>query len=193
MQPTARFSEALAYACHLHAAQQRKGSTIPYVAHLLAVTAIVLEHGGSEDEAIAAVLHDAIEDQGGVPVREEIRRRFGDQVAQIVEGCTDADTIPKPPWRARKQAYLTGLATAGPAVRLVSAADKLHNLRSLVVDYRRLGEALWDRFNGGKQGTLWYYRAVATELESSPCAQLVDELRQALAELERLVAAQSPE
>ena len=106
MQPTARFSEALVYASQLHASQRRKSSDIPYIAHLLAVTALVLEQGADEDEAIAALLHDAVEDQGGAPVREEIRRRFGRRVADIVDGCTDAETIPKPPWRERKESYL---------------------------------------------------------------------------------------
>jgi (p)ppGpp synthase/HD superfamily hydrolase len=187
VQLTEQFSAALVYACQLHSEQVRKGSEVPYVAHLLSVAAIVLEHGGTEDEAIAAVLHDAIEDQGGPPTRDEIRRRFGDNVAAIVDGCTDADTIPKPPWRERKEAYLAHLATATPSVRLVSAADKLHNARSLVHDYRAHGESLWQRFNGGKEGTLWYYRAVAEALATfSDHARLVDALAREVAELERL-------
>ncbi len=186
MPLTSRFSEALAYANQLHAAQVRKGSDVPYVAHLLAVAAIVLEHGGSEVEAIAAVLHDAIEDQGGAPVGADIRRIFGDDVAAIVEGCTDSDTTPKPPWRERKEKYIAHLATAGPSVRLVSAADKLHNARSLVHDYRRHGESLWQRFKGGRAGTLWYYRAIANTLAGSECTHLVEELERTVAELERL-------
>ena len=127
MPSTERFCEALEYAVRLHAAQRRKGSDTPYIAHLLSVTAIVLEHGASEDEAIAALLHDAVEDQGGAPVREEIRRRFGPAVATIVDGCTDCDTTPKPPWRERKEAFLARLPSAGRSVHLVTAADKLHN------------------------------------------------------------------
>ncbi|HEV3138536.1 MAG TPA: HD domain-containing protein, partial [Pirellulales bacterium] len=140
MQLTARFSEALAYAAELHGDQLRKGSGVPYFSHLLAVAAIALEHGASEDEAIAALLHDAVEDQGGAPVRDEIRRRFGRGVADIVDGCTDADTLPKPPWRERKEKYLAHLPTAGASVQLISAADKLHNARSLLQDYRAIGE-----------------------------------------------------
>ena len=115
-----RFDDALPYAARLHRDQVRKGSGIPYITHLLAVAAIVGEHGGGEDEVIAALLHDAVEDQGGQPRLEEIRARYGDAVAAIVWGCTDADTIPKPPWRARKEAYVAHLADASPGVRLVS-------------------------------------------------------------------------
>src|SRR5579872_5374059 len=142
---TTRFEEALVFATQLHAEQTRKGTTIPYISHLLAVTAIVIENGGNEDEAIAALLHDAIEDQGGAATREEIRRRFGDAVVAIVDGCTDAETLPKPPWQERKQVYLAHLPSASPSVLLVSAADKLHNAYAILRDYRRLGEALWSR------------------------------------------------
>jgi GTP pyrophosphokinase len=121
-----RFNEALTFAADLHATQTRKGSGVPYIAHLLGVASIALEYGAQEDEAIAALLHDAIEDQGGIATREEIRRRFGDTVTAIVEGCTDAHTTPKPPWRERKEAYIAHLHHASPAVILVSAADKLH-------------------------------------------------------------------
>src|SRR5437588_8327976 len=127
-----RFEEALVFATQLHREQTRKGTRIPYIAHLLGVTSIVLEHGGNEDEAIAALLHDAIEDQGGASTREEIRRQFGDRVVEIVDGCTDTDVMPKPPWRARKEAYLAHIIEATPSVRLVSAADKLHNARAIL-------------------------------------------------------------
>jgi (p)ppGpp synthase/HD superfamily hydrolase len=186
MPSTARFCEALEYAVQLHAGQRRKGSATPYVAHLLSVTAIVLEHGASEDEAIAALLHDAVEDQGGSPVREEIRRRFGPVVAAIVDGCSDSETIPKPPWRERKQKFLAQLPSAGRSVHLVTAADKLHNIRSLVDDYREHGESLWDRFSGGREGTLWYYRAVVDLLASSLPGPLVEKLGRAVSELERI-------
>ncbi len=188
MHLSPRFSEALVYACQLHGQQVRKGSGIPYVSHLLGVAALALEHGASEDEAIAALLHDAIEDQGGRPVRDEIERRFGPRVAAIVSTCTDADTIPKPPWRGRKEQYLTHLAAADQSVRLVSAADKLHNVRSLLVDYRLHGDQLWQRFSGGKGGTLWYYRAVVNALCGGAPSALVDELDRAVSDLERLVA-----
>jgi (p)ppGpp synthase/HD superfamily hydrolase len=181
----ARFREALAYACQLHATQRRKGSDVPYVAHLLSVAAIALEHGATEDEAIAALLHDAIEDQGGSAVRAEIVRRFGNAVAGIVDGCTDADTIPKPPWRERKEKYLARLPAAQRSVHLVCAADKLHNVRSLLDDHRLLGDELWQRFSGGKSGTLWYYRAVVDALAAASPGPLVDKLARAVAQLER--------
>jgi len=187
---TTRFDEALTFASRLHASQARKGTTIPYVSHLLAVAGLVLENGASEDTAIAALLHDAIEDQGGAAVREEIRRRFGDSVVQIIDGCTDADVIPKPPWRGRKEKHIAHIREASPSVRLVSAADKLHNARAILADYRAMGEALWDRFNGGKEGTLWYYRSlVDTFREVSGSTPLVEELGRVVSELERLALA----
>jgi len=191
MQLTERFSLALTYACRLHAAQSRTASNVPYVAHLLGVAAIALEHGASEDEAIAALLHDAIEDQGGAAVREGICLRLGASVADIVDGCTDSETIPKPPWRERKEKYLARLGEAGPSVRLVCAADKLHNVRSLVADYRVHGESLWDRFNGGKAGTLWYYREIAAILISTSPQRnaLVDELARVVDQLQRMADA----
>ena len=181
-----RFSEALVFGCRLHADQRRKVFGEPYVAHLLAVAALVLEHGADEDEAIAALLHDAIEDQGGPAAREQIRRRFGPRVEAIVDGCTDTDTTPKPPWRQRKEAFLARLADAAPSVRLVTAADKLDNARSLVRAYRKLGESLWTHFRGGREGTLWYHRAVTDTLLHIERTELVDELDRTVAELERM-------
>jgi len=188
MDLTNRFEEALIYAARLHARQVRKGSGVPYVSHLLGVCALVLEFGGDEDQAIAGLLHDAIEDQGGKETREEIRQRFGERVTAIVDGCTDADTLPKPPWKPRKEAYIEHLKKASAAVRLVSAADKLHNVRTITADYRRMGEHLWSRFRGGKEGTLWYYRElVRTFWDLGPQA-IADELAQAVEELELLVS-----
>jgi (p)ppGpp synthase/HD superfamily hydrolase len=185
-----RFEEALVFAARAHAEQVRKGTPIPYAAHLLAVAALVLEHGGSEEEAIAALLHDAIEDQGGTAMRERLRERFGEAVVRIVDGCTDAEVLPKPPWRARKEAYLAHLAHASPATVLVSAADKVHNARAVLGDYRRLGEGLWGRFTGGRDGTLWYYRALVEayrSLDLEPRTRpLVEELDRTVTELERL-------
>jgi (p)ppGpp synthase/HD superfamily hydrolase len=135
-----RFERALLFATRKHAGQTRKGTTVPYVAHLLSVAGLVLEAGGDEDLAIAALLHDVVEDCGGAPMLREIRRRFGQRVAHVVEGCTDSDLDPKPPWRQRKQDYLKHLRTADADVRLVSAADKLHNTRSVLTDYRQIGE-----------------------------------------------------
>ena len=187
---TTRFEEALVFASRLHVHQVRKGTTIPYVSHLLAVAGLVMENGASEDEAIAALLHDAVEDQGGGATREEIRRRFGDTVVQIIDGCTDADMIPKPPWRERKEKYIAHIREASPSVRLVSAADKLHNARAILADYRVMGEALWGRFNGGKEGTLWYYRSLVKAFrEASGSMPLVEELDQVVSELERLALA----
>lgn len=131
-----RFEEALAYAVRLHASQNRKGTETPYVAHLLGVVALVLEDGGDEDEAIAALLHDAIEDQGDKVTLEQVRSRFGERVARIVQGCTDADTIPKPPWKKRKESYVEHVRHAPPDVRRVSLADKLNNAQAILRDYR---------------------------------------------------------
>jgi GTP pyrophosphokinase len=189
MSLSPRFEEALIFATRLHATQTRKESGTPYIAHLLAVSALVLEYGGDEDQAIAALLHDAVEDQGGAATREAIRARFVDRVTAIVDGCTDADTQPKPPWRARKEAYLAHLPDAPAEVRLVSAADKLHNARSVLADYRQVGEAVWARFRGGKAGTLWYYRALLTAYRAAGTDPLVEELDRTVTELERLVAA----
>lgn len=182
-----RFTEALVYATQLHAQQTRKGTNIPYISHLLGVASIALEYGADEDSAIAALLHDAVEDQGGATTREEIRRRFGDVVTGIVDGCTDADTIPKPPWRQRKEKYIAHLGTASAAVRLVSASDKLYNARSILKDYRELGESLWSRFKGGKEGTLWYYRALVEAFQDGASTPLIEELQRVVTQLEQLV------
>ncbi len=183
---SSRFSDALSYAVALHADQRRKLSGEPYVAHLLAVAAIVLEYGGNEDEAIAALLHDAVEDQGGAATRGEIGRRFGPAVVGIVDGCTDTAETPKPPWRQRKEAYIARLRDASASVRLVVAADKLHNARSILRGYRRLGESLWGHFRGGCEGTLWYYRTVVDALKRAESTPLVEELEETVAQLERL-------
>jgi GTP pyrophosphokinase len=182
-----RFVDALTFATHLHASQSRKGGKVPYISHLMGVASIALEYGANEDEAIAALLHDAIEDQGGAATREEIRRRFGDTVTEIVNGCTDADTTPKPPWRQRKEAYIAHIPKASASVLLVSASDKLHNAWSVLKDYRLLGDTVWERFQGGKDGTLWYYRAITNAFHSTGSTPLVDELERVVSELESLV------
>ncbi|HEX4143822.1 MAG TPA: HD domain-containing protein [Pirellulales bacterium] len=184
---TQRFVEALSWAATLHQSQRRKANATPYVAHLLAVAALVLEHGGDEDEAIAALLHDAIEDQGGHPTRLQIDERFGPRVAAIVEGATETDLQPKPPWRQRKELHLARLLQADRSVQLIVAADKLHNVGSLIADYGRLGAGLWAHFRGGKAGTLWYLRAAAAALPLAP-AELVAQLNARITELERLAA-----
>ena len=184
-----RFEEALLYAARLHASQLRKGGSIPYVAHLLGVASIALQYGANEDEAIAALLHDAIEDQGGAATREEIRRRFGDGVVDIVNGCTDADTFPKPPWKRRKETYVAHIRNAPASVRLVSACDKLQNARAILVDYRAFGDSLWRRFSGGKEGTLWYYRALVQAFREAGTSPLIEELDRVVSEIERLASA----
>ncbi len=181
-----RFAEALVFSFELHSGQLRKGTDIPYIAHLLSVASIVLEHGGSEDESIAALLHDAIEDQGGKDVKEEIERRFGKTVVQIVEGCTDTDRVPKPPWKQRKEDYINHIAHASNSVRLVSAADKLHNSRSILHDFKLVGGRIWDRFKGGKEGTLWYYRSLVNEYKKKGNNPIIEELENIVNELERI-------
>ncbi len=188
MLMTDRFTEAMAYAAELHHNQVRKGSGVPYIAHLMSVSALALEHGASEEEAIAALLHDAIEDQGGDATRQEIRRRFGDTVTEIVNGLTDSDVQPKPPWRERKETYIAHLSSASPSVLLVSICDKLHNATSILRDYHRLGDALWPRFRGGKDGTLWYYRALVTSYQQNFQSPLIEELDRVVTELESLAA-----
>ena len=185
---TSRFEQAFQLAARLHARQTRKGKKTPYIAHLMAVAALVLEAGGNEDQAIAALLHDAVEDQGGQKTLTLIRDKFGDQVAEIVLACTDADRIPKPPWRARKEAYLAHLPGASPQARLVSIADKVHNARSILRDLRLEGEKTWRRFNGGKEGTLWYYRSLAEIFRQLDDNYLVDELLITVRELEKLAS-----
>jgi len=185
---TPRLSSALAYAVTVHAGQVRKGTDIPYVSHLLGVASIALDHGATEDEAVAALLHDAPEDAGGAPILDEIRNRFGPAVSEIVAGCSDTFETPKPPWRHRKEAYIAHLEGASSSVLLVSAADKLHNVRSITSDYREIGEALWGRFTGGREGTLWYYRSLADSFLRLSRNRLASELDLAVGELEGLAA-----
>jgi (p)ppGpp synthase/HD superfamily hydrolase len=181
-----RFTQALIYAHELHATQKRKASDVPYITHLLGVTSIALEYGANEDEAIAALLHDAIEDQGGATTKAEILRRFGENVTAIVEGCSEPYTKPKPPWRERKQIYIAHIPTASPSVLLVSASDKLHNARSILKDYRIIGDAVWDRFTAGKEGTLWYYRALVEAFTKTAVTPLIEELARVVTEIETL-------
>jgi (p)ppGpp synthase/HD superfamily hydrolase len=148
------------------------------------VASIALEYGADEDEAIAALLHDAVEDAGGHERLEDIRSRFGQHVAEIVADCTDAYVVPKPPWKERKDKYIDHIGQASKSARLVSAADKLHNVRSIMKDYRVEGEALWSRFNGGKEGTLWYYRALVEVFRSIKNDALIDELDRVVREIE---------
>jgi (p)ppGpp synthase/HD superfamily hydrolase len=156
-----RFDQALLLAASLHRAQVRKVSGVPYVAHLLGVASLALEHGADEDQAIAALLHDAVEDQGGLPTAARIRDQFGARVHDLVMALTDTSEASKPPWRARKERYLEHLRSAPADVLLLSACDKLYNARAIVGDHARVGASLWSRFTGGRDGTLWYYRELA--------------------------------
>lgn len=186
---TDRFQQALQHAAGLHERQWRKGTRIPYVSHLLSVCALVLENGGDEDEAIAALLHDAVEDQGGRPTLDDIRRRFGEKVARIVDGCTDADTIPKPPWRERKERYIEHIRRAPPEVVRVSAADKLHNARCILADLRTQGNAVWGRFTADREGVLWYYRTLTEAYLAAGVGFLAEELNRTVSEIESLARA----
>jgi (p)ppGpp synthase/HD superfamily hydrolase len=183
-----RFHRAFQFAAEKHSGQTRKASSIPYIAHLMGVASLVLEAGGDEDLAIAALLHDVVEDCGGHPMLEEVRHRFGDRVARIVDGCTDAYEIPKPPWRERKENYIRRLKTERADTRLVSVADKLNNVRSILSDYRAVGESVWSRFNGGRDGTLWYYRTLRDEFLRRRRNRLTLDFDLAVRELERLSA-----
>ena len=189
---TARFDVALSYAAQAHAGHCRKGTTIPYISHPLAVAALVMESGGDEDEIIAALLHDTAEDAGGEGRLADIRVRFGERVADIVDGCSDAygqagSGVEKPDWLPRKRKHLKHLEQATRSVLLVSAADKLHNARAVLGDYRTVGEQLWSRFNGGREGTLWYYRKVTNLLIERFHSPLTEDVKRTVEELEALV------
>lgn len=187
---TDRLAVAFAYAAGHHRDHPRKGTRIPYISHLMQVAGLIFEAGGDEDEAIAGLLHDAIEDAGpgqADEVREEIRQRFGSTVLRIVEGCTDADVQPKPEWRPRKEEYLAHLPAASGSVLLVSLADKLHNARSILTDLKEHGEALWDRFRGEKEGSLWYYRSLVDAYrEAGANDRLLAEFESVVEEIEEL-------
>jgi (p)ppGpp synthase/HD superfamily hydrolase len=185
---SSRFRDALMFAAQLHSKQMRKSKPTPYFAHLMGVAGIVLENGGSEDAAIAALLHDAVEDQGGKHTRERIRELFGDEVVRIVDGCSDTDQMPKPPWQQRKEGYLARLREEEDVeVRLVSLADKLHNGRELLYDYRAIGAAVWSQFNAGRDSQLWYYRSVSNIFCEKGPFPLAYELCRVVDELEKLV------
>jgi (p)ppGpp synthase/HD superfamily hydrolase len=183
-----RFVSALGYAAKLHGRQTRKRTGRPYIGHLLSVTAAVIEYGGDEEMAIAALLHDAVEDQGGAPRLREIRRKFGERVAHIVDGCTDTDQQPKPPWLVRKRVYVGRIAEEAADVRLVSAADKLSNVRETLHDLRVHGEEVFERFAGGREGTLWYYRALVEAFRQAGTNPLIEELDRVVTELESLAS-----
>src|ERR1700686_4330225 len=160
-----RLQRAFRYAADKHEGQTRKQTAVPYISHLMAVAGLVLEAGGDEEMAMAALLHDVVEDCGGMPRLREVRKQFGPRVARIVEGCTDTFVDPKPEWLQRKKDYLREVKHADAETRLVSASDKLHNVRTILADYRRDGDAIWKRFTGKQEGTLWYYRALSNEYQ----------------------------
>jgi (p)ppGpp synthase/HD superfamily hydrolase len=187
MRLSAKFETALVYATRVHGGQLRKKTRIPYIAHILGVTAIAMEYGATETEAIGALLHDAVEDCGGAKRLRDIERKFGKAVAKIVDGCTDTDQMPKPPWLARKKAYIAHLRHAPVSTQIVSAADKLHNLRAILMDYRTERDKLWSRFNGGKEGTLWYYAALVEAFPGGKrLTPLLTEIDRTLTTLEAL-------
>jgi (p)ppGpp synthase/HD superfamily hydrolase len=186
MQLSRQFEKALTYATRIHGGKLRKKTRIPYIAHILGVAAIAMEYGANETEAIAALLHDAVEDCGGAKRLRDIERKFGKDVARIVEGCTDTDLTPKPPWLERKKSYLAHVRRASMPTKLVSASDKLHNVRAILMDYREEGERLWSRFNADKQGALWYYRALVNAFTGKRIQPLVQELDRTLTALELL-------
>jgi (p)ppGpp synthase/HD superfamily hydrolase len=181
---TGRFDQSFLYAHEWHRGQLRKRTDRPYISHLMGVASLVLQFGGDEDQAIAALLHDVVEDCGGAPRLLEIREKFGERVARIVEGCTDSDEVPKPPWRDRKQRYIEHVRREAADVLLVSAADKLYNVREILLDLRELGPAVWERFSGKRDGSLWYYRSLLEEFRGRAPAALVAELDRAVSELE---------
>lgn len=207
-QFTERLGQAMAWADEVHRGHQRKTTDIPYVSHLMSVSALVMEHGGTEDEAIGALLHDAIEDRSGddpQAMQADIETRFGPNVLAIVLGCSDAQSQTEKDrengnralWNERKRAYVAHLRQASRSVRLVSMCDKLHNARSMLADYRRIGERLWDRFNGGRDGTLWYYAELlqgyrqaltdSAEPVDSPMWSVLDELQRTVRAFESLM------
>jgi len=183
---SARFRKALLYASRLHGGKLRKKTRIPDLGHVLGVTALALEYGANEVEAIGALLHDAAEDAGGGRRLEDIERRFGRVVARIVEGCTDTLEKPKPPWLERKKAYVAHVRGSSQSTKLVSAADKLQNVRSLLRNYREEGEKLWRRYAQGKEAALWYYRSLVRAFTGRRIKSLVRDLDCAVTALERL-------
>ena len=181
-----RFDEALVHALKLHRKQKRKGKDVPYAAHLLGTAGIVLHFEGDEAQAIAALLHDAAEDRGGRPRLEKIRKRFGRDVARMVEDCTDTFEKVKPPWKARKEAYLAALPGKPTRSQLVSAADKLDNARAIVADLRVHGAKTLERFNG-KYETVWYFQELVQVFQASKVGPIAAELAAAVKEMEALV------
>jgi (p)ppGpp synthase/HD superfamily hydrolase len=181
-----KFEQALVFANRTHAGQKRKYSGAPYIAHILGVTALVLEDGGSEDEAIAAALHDTAEDQGGEAKIDEIRQMFGDKIAEIVRECSDTLESPKPPWKKRKVNHLKSLQTAMPETIRVMMADKVYNARNLLHGLQDQGDRVWKSFKGGRDGTLWYFREMLAIFRERHSGYLVNELERLVAAIEKI-------
>jgi (p)ppGpp synthase/HD superfamily hydrolase len=181
---TNRFDDALSYAARLHRSQTRKVSGIPYIAHLMSVSALVLEYGGDEDQAIGGLLHDAIEDQGGPVIEAEINARYGARVARIVRDCSDSDGLNKAEWQVRKNAYVAGIALKSDDAALVTACDKLHNATSILDDLRSIGPAVFERFTADRTGTLWYYRALSDALSARLPGPLSNRLAATVTQIE---------
>lgn len=182
---TDRFDGALVIASDLHRHQLRKGTAVPYVAHLLSVAALVLGQGGDEDQAISALLHDSVEDQGGPPILAMIRRGFGDRVAAIVEDCSDSYEPPRPPWRVRKELYVARVPRIREDALIVSIADKLENTRNILAGLKAFGDEAWERFSAGKENVLWYYGTLVDAYGRVTDGRLLDALREAVDELQR--------
>ena len=180
-----RFDEAFLFAHEAHRDQRRKKTDRPYISHLMGVASLVLQYGGDEEQAIAALLHDVVEDCGGAPRLGEIHEKFGERVARIVDGCTDSDVTPKPPWRERKERYLERVRAEQTDELLVSAADKLYNMREILMDLREHGHSVWERFKGGHDGSLWYYHEFIEAVRKRAPRALVAELDRTLMDLER--------
>jgi (p)ppGpp synthase/HD superfamily hydrolase len=184
-----KFDEAFMLAHELHRRDVRKGTGKPYISHLLGVCSLVVDYGGDEEMAIAALLHDAVEDHGGQPMLEQIRECFGDRVAHIVDGCTDSyvtDASQKDPWRLRKEKYIARIPRESADVRLVSAADKLYNCHTLLRDLRHHGIEALDRFNGGRTDTVWYYDELVIAFRQAGSNDLVEQLALVVDEMKRL-------
>jgi (p)ppGpp synthase/HD superfamily hydrolase len=182
-----RFVDALGYATRVHSGQIRGSDDQPYIAHLLRVTGLVIQDGGSEDEAISALLHDAVEDQGGLDRLADIRERYGHVVADIVDECTDSYGDPKPPWRRRKEAYIDSLDGASAGALLVSLADKLDNTRGMIRGYRIRGAEQWSRTGKTAEDVHWYYGTLARRFCELRPGPLADELTRTVAELDCLL------
>jgi (p)ppGpp synthase/HD superfamily hydrolase len=176
MRYSERLTAAFNFAFAIHRDQVRKGSGIPYMIHVMGVAAIVGEYGGDEDQVIAALLHDAVEDGEGLKTLGEIRAQFGDRVAGIVEHCSDSFTLPKPPWLERKKSYIATIPSCPEDARLVCAADKLHNVRALTRDLEGKGLSVWERFNGRREGSLWYYTEITRALGTNWRHSIITEL-----------------